>query len=153
MIKNENHDIAFSLFFCIYTPSLNIPIEFNTSLLYLRPILLPLPNKETQTKIVRLEGNLTPLGEEEHIAFFRLDFLARLVADIKVAVDDNLNLIVRVRVHERCSLFQAVEATADGLVGVGGFAGGGVSRRTDRRKDEGEDRREGGAYDDTTSPR
>lgn len=123
MIKNENHDIAFSLF-RKYTPSLNIPIEFNTSLPYLRPILLPLPNKETQTKVVRLEGNLTPLGEEEHIALFRLDFLARLVADIKVAVDDNLNLIVRVRVHERCSLFQAVEAAADGLVGVGGFAGG-----------------------------
>ena len=45
--------------------------------------------------------------------------LARLIADVELALNDDLHLVVRVRVHQRSTLLETVEAAADGLVGVG----------------------------------
>lgn len=39
-----------------------------------------------------------------------------LTGDVKVALEDNLNLVIRIGVLERCSLFQPVEAAADGCL-------------------------------------
>jgi hypothetical protein len=84
----------------------------------LRTIPLPLPNKKPQSKIIRLKHNLTPLRKEKHIPLLSLHFLARLVADVEVAVDNNLDLVVGVGVFERCAFLEAVETAGDGLVGV-----------------------------------
>ena len=47
-----------------------------------------------------------------------MDFLARLVFDVVAAFDDDLHLVVGVRVDEGVAFFEAVEAAADGGGGV-----------------------------------
>lgn len=66
----------------------------------LRSILLPLPTEEPKPKIVRLKRNFRALGEIKHISFSSVHFLARLVRNVKAAVDDNLHLVVCVLVDE-----------------------------------------------------
>ena len=62
--------------------------------------LLPLPNKEPKTEVVRLKCDLRTLGEVEHIALGRVHLLARLVRNIKAAVDNDLHLVVGVLVDK-----------------------------------------------------
>jgi hypothetical protein len=91
---------------------------------HLRTILLPLSDKEPQPKIIRLESYLTPLWKEKHVTLLRLDFFTRFVADVEVAIYYDLDLIVRIRVYEWRSLFEAVETATDGFIGVCGLSGG-----------------------------
>jgi hypothetical protein len=49
----------------------------------------------------------------KHIALFALDFRPRLVLDVKVPLEDNLHLVVRVRVVQRRPGLEAVEARRD----------------------------------------
>ncbi len=85
--------------------------------------LLPLANKEAQPVAIRTEGNLGPLGEIQHVSWRRMHLLACLILDVEFALDDDLHLVVGVRVHERRALFQAVEAGGDGFVRVVLLAG------------------------------
>lgn len=47
-----------------------------------------------------------------------MNFLARPILDVKLAVDNDLHLVVRIVVHQRRSLLQSVEARDDGGYGV-----------------------------------
>jgi hypothetical protein len=47
-----------------------------------------------------------------------MNLLTRLILNVKRALDNDLHLVVRVRVDEWCALLQAIEASRDGLVGV-----------------------------------
>lgn len=76
--------------------------------------LLPLANEEANTKVVGRKGNLRALGEVKNVALLRLDLVASLVADVKVAVDDELDLVVRVLVDKRSAFLEAVDAARDG---------------------------------------
>jgi hypothetical protein len=64
-----------------------------------------LPHKEPQPIVISLEQYLASLWEKEHIALLALDLLARLVGDVEVAFDNNLDLVVRVCVFERSAFF------------------------------------------------
>ncbi len=72
--------------------------------------LPPLPDKEAQAVRVGGEGDLGALGEVEDVAGDGVHLLPGLVLDVELALDDDLHLVVRVRVHERRALFQPVEA-------------------------------------------
>ena len=75
---------------------------------------LPLPATPSQLAILRTIRNLAPLGQEENIPFASLDALARLIADLKVVVHDDLHLIVYVGVDQFRTRREAVEARVDG---------------------------------------
>ena len=81
-------------------------------------ILLPLPTKEPQPSVHRLECDLAALRKEKHISLPSLDRLPTLIRDLKVSLHDNLHLIVRVLVFEGCTWIEAVEARADWLFRV-----------------------------------
>ena len=70
----------------------------------LRTILLPLPHKKSQSKIVRLECDFAPLWKEEHIPLLGLDLLARFVADVEVPINNDLDLIISISIHQWRSL-------------------------------------------------
>ena len=44
-----------------------------------------------------------------------MHLLARLVRNVKRPLDDNLHLVVRIRIHERRALFKTVEARRERL--------------------------------------
>jgi hypothetical protein len=48
-----------------------------------------------------------------------MNTLARLVADIELSLNNDLHLMVRVRVHQGRPLLETIEATGHGLLGVG----------------------------------
>jgi len=74
---------------------------------------LPLPGIERKPIIVRLEGNIAASREVKHIALGRLDLVARLVADVEVAFQDDFHLVVVVLVHERSAFLKSVEAASN----------------------------------------
>ena len=53
--------------------------------------------------------------------------LASLVADVELALQDDLHLMVGISVNKRSSLLKSVNATADGLLGVDLLAAGNVA--------------------------
>lgn len=92
----------------------------------LRRIPPPLPHKEPQPALLRFKRNHAPLWKEEDIPLFRLHALPALIRNLKVAVNDDLHLVVGVGIDERGTRFEAVEARGDGVVfavAVGGFSG------------------------------
>jgi hypothetical protein len=50
-------------------------------------------------------------------------FLARLVADVELALEDDLHLVVGVRVDERRAGLESVEAAGERLFGIVDVAG------------------------------
>ena len=47
----------------------------------------------------------------EYISLCSVHLLSALILDIKLAVHDNLHLMVCVLVHQRCALFKSVKAS------------------------------------------
>lgn len=70
----------------------------------------PLPTVKPQPALLRLKSDDTPLGKEKHISLCRFDALSALIGDFKVAVDDDLHLVVGVGVDERGAGVEAKEA-------------------------------------------
>jgi hypothetical protein len=77
-------------------------------------ILLPLAHKERQPIIIRAEHNPTPLWKQKYISLLRLDLSARLVFNVKVALEDDFHLVICVCVVERCAFFEAIKAAGHG---------------------------------------
>jgi hypothetical protein len=102
--------------------------------------LFPLPCVERQPIVLRRERDLRALWKVKHVARLRIDLLARLILDRHAALNHDLALVVRVRVHERRALFETVEAAGDGLVWVGFVAEVRLSGRCDRGEGEGRGR-------------
>lgn len=67
--------------------------------LCLRSALLPLARIESQPIVFRRKRDLGALGEVKYIPFSGVHFLPRLVADVEVAFEDDLHLIVCVLVY------------------------------------------------------
>lgn len=113
---------------CLLTsafPSLNI-----TSIIFpfnLRLSLPPLPAIKAQPTLLRLECNDATLRKEEDVPLRCLDALPALVRDLKIAVHDDLHLVVGVGVDERGARVEAVKARGDGVgcaVAVGAVSEG-----------------------------
>ena len=83
-----------------------------------RSPLFPLPRIKRQPIIIRLKRNRRPLRKIKHIPRRSMHLFARLIRNDKRALDNNLHLVIRVRIHERRALLQAVETCRDGLLGV-----------------------------------
>jgi len=79
----------------------------------------PLPHEKPHPKTLRLKRNLTPLREIKHIAFPPRDFLPRLITNDKLAIDNDLHLMVRILIHQRRAFLKAVQAAGYWLCGVG----------------------------------
>lgn len=65
----------------------------------LRTALLPLASVETQSICIGLESDLTSLGKVKHISWHSMDFLARLIRNIKLSLNDDLHLVVGIFVN------------------------------------------------------
>ena len=59
-------------------------------------LTLPLPAIPRQRTLLRPKRDLRSLGEVENIPLPRLHALARLIADLENAVDDDFHLIISV---------------------------------------------------------
>lgn len=81
-------------------------------------IFVPLSNIQSQPIILSGEGDLTPAGEEEVVAWNGLGCLARLVTYGELAFEDDLHLVVRVQVLEFLSLVESEDARRHWLVRV-----------------------------------
>ena len=81
-------------------------------------ILLPLTTEETQAAVDGLERNLTALWKEEYVPFACLDSLTALVRNFEISVDDDLHFVVGVCVLKWLTRIQAIEACANGFLGV-----------------------------------
>jgi len=80
--------------------------------------LLALASVEGQAVGVGLEGNNAALGKVENITSNGVDGLTGLIADVELALQDDLHLVVGISVNKGSSLLESVDATADGLLGV-----------------------------------
>ena len=76
----------------------------------LRSVLRPLPTKKSQPPFLRLERNHAALWEKEHVALCRLDTLPTLIRYFKIAVHNDLHLVIGIGVDERGARLEAVEA-------------------------------------------
>ena len=68
--------------------------------------------------IIRLKPNDAPLRKVEHIPRLRLHTLPRRIGNRPTTLDNNLHLVIVIRVFELLALFEAVETAADRLFGV-----------------------------------
>lgn len=78
--------------------------------------LRPLSTVKSQQVILALEGDGCATREEEDVAGFGEDLGACLVGDGAAALEDDLDLVVGVCVHEGGALLHAEEAACYGLV-------------------------------------
>lgn len=126
---NGRQAIALSRIIIVFIQSMVFRTSHHLSLAPVRSrrTLLPLARIERQAIILRRERNLRALRKEEHISRLSLNLLARLIGDGERALNDDLHLVVRVRVDERGALLQPVEAAGDGLLGVDLVADASVS--------------------------
>lgn len=106
-----------------YNPPIHPPNPSTHNLFNLSRPLPSLPHKEAQAITIRRERDLGALGEIKHVARDGVHLLPGLVLDVELALDDDLHLVVRVRVDERRALFQTVEACRDGLFRVDFLSG------------------------------
>lgn len=81
---------------------------------------LPRTSVECQASIRRSEGNSGTVGNKEDIAGLGLDLLARRILEDKGALEDDLGLVVCVRVFQRLALIDSEETHGDGLLGAVG---------------------------------
>ena len=102
--------------------SLSIKITLlETSYLYNRYFLIPYPKRtityltriKRQPPLLRLKAYFAPLRKIKHIPRHGMHLLARLVRDREVPFQDDLHLVVRVRVIEGHARFEAVDAARD----------------------------------------
>ena len=77
-----------------------------------------LTSVECQSSFLRRKSDLASLGEIKHISRPTCNLLTSLVADGKVAFQDDLHLMIGVGVVERSTWFEPVEATGDGCLGL-----------------------------------
>ena len=73
---------------------------------------------ECQSSLLSRKPDLASLGKIEYIPWPTCDLLTRLIADGKVAFQDDLHLMVGVGVVERSTRFEPVEATGNGCLGL-----------------------------------
>lgn len=78
--------------------------EFHRNLVALRGALLALTAVETKSKVRSRESNLGASREEEYISCCSVHTLACLIGDVEGAVDNDLALVVGIRVNERGAL-------------------------------------------------
>jgi len=83
---------------------------------YLRSPLSPLPTEKClySLRLLRRERNHTPLGKVKHIPSLGMHLLPRPVLERPASLQDDLHLLVRVRVLERLAGLEVVEAGRDG---------------------------------------
>jgi hypothetical protein len=59
----------------------------------------PLPHKKPHSKRLRLERNFAALREIKHIPLPPLHDLARLITNLKLAIHNDLHLMIRILIH------------------------------------------------------
>src|SRR5256885_6500698 len=65
--------------------------------------LLPLAGIKRQAECLCLKCDLATLGKIKHVPLRRVHLLTCLIRDVELTVDNNLHLVVRVLVHQRCA--------------------------------------------------
>ena len=95
---------------------------------------------------LRLEPDHAPLGKVKHIPRRGLHALARRIRDRPAALDDDLHLVVIIRVFELLALFEAVQAARDGFLGVVLVGAPDVAEEVVRVRDEGWGEFRGGGW-------
>ena len=73
---------------------------------------------ERQSISLRRKGDLRSLGEIKHIPRRGRHLLARLIGNLKLALQDNLHLIVGIGIHQWGPFLQAIESARDRLFGI-----------------------------------
>jgi len=74
---------------------------------------LSLPAEESQAKRRARKGDGAALGKVQHVALDGVHFVAVLVANVELAINNHLHLMVVVGVNQRGALLLAVEARGD----------------------------------------
>lgn len=70
----------------------------------------------------RCEGDHGSFGEVKDVSSGRFDHLSSFVGDFKFTLENYLHFMIRVRVHQRGALFEAIEAASDGFLRIVGLA-------------------------------
>lgn len=103
---------------CMHDPSASFRLVLLHCIKTLRRIPISLTTVESQPIVVSGECDLGPLGEVEDISGNGMHLVARLVGDIKTALEDDLHLVIGVLVYQRCPFLKTVEPGGDGLLWV-----------------------------------
>ena len=86
---------------------------------------------------IRLEPDHAPLRKIKHIPRRGLHAFPRRIRDRPAALDDDLHLVVIIRVFELLALFEAVQAAGDGLFRVVLVGAPDVAEEVVRVRDQG----------------